>query len=224
MSRIGRSLATMLVVALSSWSCGSTAPDTAVAVATIVVTPSTSTLAINAQLPLQAQVQDGSGALVPDATITWTVQDPKIVSVSSAGVVTAIAVGTSQVAANALGKSGIATITVTKTPVASVVLLPNKVDVKVGGTAQLSAVALDGSGSSLADRAIIWSSSNQAVSTVSAAGLVTGVAVGVDVVRRRHVNCMGSPEEPYGQRVLRSLCRATSAGASARSSCTSQWP
>jgi len=38
----------------------------------------------------------------------------------------------------------------TKTPVASVVLLPNKVDVKVGGTAQLSAVALDGSGNEVA--------------------------------------------------------------------------
>src|SRR4051812_1358116 len=77
MSRIGRTLATVVMVAFSSWSCGSTAPDAAPQVATIIVTPSTSTLAINAQLPLQAQVQDGSGAVVPDAAVTWTVQDPK---------------------------------------------------------------------------------------------------------------------------------------------------
>jgi len=182
MSRIGRTLATVVMVALSSWSCGSTAPDAAPQVATIVVTPSTSTLAINAQLPLQAQVQDGSGAVVPDAAVTWTVQDPTIVSVSASGVVTALAIGTSQVAANALGKSGLATITVTRTPVANVAVLPNRVDATVGSTTQLSAVAYDGSGNALSDRAISWSSSNQAVATVSAAGLVTAVAAGTATI------------------------------------------
>src|SRR5829696_7465149 len=112
MSGSGRTLTTVVVVALSSWSCGSTAPDATPEVAEIVVSPSTYTLAPNAQLPLRAQVQDGSGALVPDAVVSWTVQDPRIVSISDAGVVTALAVGTSQVAASSLGKSGIAVITV----------------------------------------------------------------------------------------------------------------
>jgi uncharacterized protein YjdB len=112
MSRSGRTLITLVVVALSSWSCGSTSPDATVEVAAIVVSPATSTLAPNAQLPLSAQVQNGSGTIVPDAAVTWTVQDPKIVSISEAGVVTALAVGTSQVAANSLGKYGIAIITV----------------------------------------------------------------------------------------------------------------
>ena len=120
MSSIGRTLATVVAVAWSSWSCASTAPDATPEVAAIIVSPATSTLALNAQLPLQAQVQDGSGTLVPDAAITWTVQDPKIVSISAAGVVTGLTLGTSQVAANALGKSGIATIVVAQTPVASV--------------------------------------------------------------------------------------------------------
>src|SRR6476619_5991283 len=146
MSRIGRTLTTMVAVALSSWSCGSTAPDATPQVATIIVSPATSTLVLNAQLPLQAQVEDGSGNPVPGAAITWTVQDPKIVSVSGTGLVTALAVGTSQVAANALGKSGIATITVTKPPVASVRLQPDQAAVAVGATTQLSAAALDGNG------------------------------------------------------------------------------
>jgi uncharacterized protein YjdB len=107
-----RTLATAVVVALSSWSCGSTAPDATPEVAAIVVSPTTSTLTPNAQLPLQAQVQDGSGAIITDADVTWTVQDPRVVSISDAGVVTALAVGTSQVAANSLGKYGIAIITV----------------------------------------------------------------------------------------------------------------
>src|SRR6476661_4536139 len=98
MSRIGRTLTPMVAVVLSGWSCGSTAPDATPQVATIIVTPATSTLVLNAQLPLVAQVQDGSGAAVPGAAVTWTVQDPKIVSVSPTGVVTALALGASQVA------------------------------------------------------------------------------------------------------------------------------
>ena len=112
MSRSRRTLTTMVVVALSSWSCGSTAPIVTPEVAAILVSPATSTLAVDAQLPLQAQVRDGAGEIVPDAAITWTVENPEIVSISAAGVVKALAVGTSQVAANALGKSGLAIITV----------------------------------------------------------------------------------------------------------------
>ena len=114
MSGSTRRLTTALAIAvvLSSWACGSTAPSATPQVAAIVVSPATSTLVPDAQLPLQAQVQNGSGEVVPNADVTWTVQDPSVVSVSPAGVVKALAVGTSQVAANALGKSGIAVITV----------------------------------------------------------------------------------------------------------------
>jgi trimeric autotransporter adhesin len=182
MARIGRTLATAVVVAWSGWSCSSTAPDATPQVAAIVVTPSTSTLALNAQLPLQAQVQDGSGTIVPDASVTWTVRDPNIVSVSAAGVVTGLAIGSTQVAANALGKSGIATITVTRTPVASVVLLPNQASVAIGATFQLSASTLDAGGATLTGRAIIWTTSNAAVATVNASGLVTGVAPGTTTI------------------------------------------
>jgi hypothetical protein len=66
MSRIGRALATV-VVALSGWSCGSTSPDATPQVAAIVVSPATSTLALNAQLPMQEEVKDGSGTVVPGA-------------------------------------------------------------------------------------------------------------------------------------------------------------
>jgi hypothetical protein len=54
MSRSGGTLTTVAVVALSSWSCGSTAPNATPEVAGIVVSPATSTLAPNAQLPLRA--------------------------------------------------------------------------------------------------------------------------------------------------------------------------
>ena len=184
-----RTLTTVVMVALSNWSCGSTAPVAAPDVAAVVVSPATSTLAPNAQLPLRAQVQDGSGAILTDADVTWTVQDPRIVSVSEAGVVTALAVGTSQVAASSFGKSGIAIVTVNSSAgssgtgnsgadnsaaVATVrVAAPSK-KLKVGATMQLTATALDSKGNALAHQSLVWSSSNSDRATVSASGVVTG--------------------------------------------------
>jgi len=200
MWRSGRTLASVFVAALSGWSCGSTAPDSAPKVASIVVSPANSTLALDAQLPLQAQVHDGSGALVSDADVVWTVEDPTIVSVSTAGVVTALGIGTSQVAANALGKSGLATITVTPPPVAPTptsppaqaagavatvrVTAPSK-KVKPGSTMQLTATALDEKGNRVANQSFTWSSSNTNTATVSSTGLVTGKRKGNATITAR---------------------------------------
>jgi len=175
----------MVLVAISGWSCGSTAPDATPEVATIIVSPAASTLAINAQLPLQAQVQDVSGADVPGASITWTVQDPKIVSISAGGVVTALAVGSSQVAANALGKSGVATITVTPGPVATVTVTAPSSSVKPRSTLQLTAIAKDGQGNTVPDQSFFWSSSSGNIATVSATGVVTGKRPGTVTITAR---------------------------------------
>jgi len=199
MSTSARTLATMALVALTSWSCGSTAPDATPQVATIVVTPATSTLALNAQLPLQAQVQDESGAALADAAVTWTVQDPRIISVSADGVVTALAAGTSKVAANALGKSGIATITVTPPPVtpapvtpapvtptpatpaspagvARIDVSPATLSVQAGQTQQLVASPKDARGNAITGQTIVWGSDNSAVATVNGGHVSTSRA------------------------------------------------
>lgn len=189
MPKNGRTLAATILVALSSWSCSSTAPEMRPDVAAIVVSPATSTLAPHAQLPLQVQIQDESGEFVTDATVTWTVQNPNIVSISEAGVVTALAVGTSQVAASALGKSGIAIVTVkaeTSPPatgnpgsaapaaVASVKVTAPSDKLRPGSTMQLTATALDSKGNPVSSQSFLWSSSNPSTATVSASGLVTG--------------------------------------------------
>ncbi|HEX8946227.1 MAG TPA: Ig-like domain-containing protein [Gemmatimonadaceae bacterium] len=169
------------VAALSTWSCGGstdTGPVSGGLVAAVVVTPSSSTLAVGSQLPLQAQVQDAAGKLLPDAPVVWSVKDSAIANVSANGVVTARAVGSTQVAANSNGKSGIAAITVQKTPVASVTVRPSHVDANAGSTAQLTGIAYDAAQNPLADRAIIWTSSNTSVATVSSTGLMTAHAAG----------------------------------------------
>ena len=189
MSRSVRTLATMAVVALSSWSCGSTAPDVTPKVGAIVVSPASSTITLNAQLPLQAEVRDDSGAVVLDAAITWTVEDSRIVSISPGGVVTALAVGTSKVAANALGKSGIATVTVASSSpppspppnvpqatVARVDVSPATSSLQAGETQLLSATPKDGRGNAIGGKSVAWASDNSAVAAVNGGHVATSKA------------------------------------------------
>src|SRR6266851_5093539 len=62
--------------------------------------------------------------------------------------------------------------------VASVTVAPSPGTLPVGSTAQLTATTKDSAGNVLTGRAVTWASSNTVVATVSATGLVTGVAVG----------------------------------------------
>ena len=189
MSRSVRTLATMAVVALSSWSCSSTAPDVTPKVGAIVVSPASSTITLNAQLPLQAEVRDDSGAVVLDAAITWTVEDSRIVSISPGGIVTALAVGTSKIAANALGKSGIATVTVAsgspppspppnvpQATVARVDVSPATSSLQAGETQLLSATPKDGRGNAIGGKSVAWASDNSAVAAVNGGHVATSKA------------------------------------------------
>ncbi len=63
-------------------------------------------------------------------------------------------------------------------PVASVAVSPGTPSILVGTAVQLSAATKDAQGSTLSGRAITWSSSAEAVATVNATGLVTGVSAG----------------------------------------------
>ncbi|MEO8561885.1 MAG: Ig-like domain-containing protein [bacterium] len=171
-------MATSAIV-LGVLSCGgskSSAPTSTAGA--IEINPPAPTLALNATLALQAQLKNASGSIVDDAVIVWSVRDPSIVSVSSTGLVTALALGTTQVAASSQGKSALSTITVLRTPVATVVLRPDRVDAVVGSLTQLIATALDASQGTLVGRGFIWTTSNASVATVDATGLVTGIGPG----------------------------------------------
>jgi len=178
-SVVARRTVTWLVAAVVGCS-GATVTDSVGGgdIASIEVTPPSSSLALGAQLPLQAVAKGPDGKIVSDASIIWSVKDPTIASVSNLGVVTGLALGTTQVAASANGKSGIAAITVQKTPVAAVVVRPNHIDATPGVHAPLTAIAYDAANNILSDRAVVWTSSNDGVATVNASGMVTAVGPG----------------------------------------------
>jgi uncharacterized protein YjdB len=76
-------------------------------------------------------------------------------------------------------------VTDTDEPIAvgAVEVTPAAIEVAAGGTGSLEARVTDASGAELRGRRIVWASSNAAVATVSANGVVTGVSTGrADVV------------------------------------------
>src|SRR5256886_190832 len=73
---------------------------------------------------------------------------------------------------------GSAAVRVDSVPAASVTVSPASGSARIGATIQLSGVTKDSAGNLLTRRTVNWMTSNNAVATVSASGLVTGVAAG----------------------------------------------
>lgn len=123
-------------------------------------------------------IRNAAGALLTERrSVTWSSSAPTIATVSADGTVTGVANGSASITATVEGISGTATITVVD-PVTSVLVTPASLSLPVGGTAQVSAAARDTKGAPLTGRAVVWSSSNPAVASVSASGIVTAVAAG----------------------------------------------
>src|SRR5256712_814695 len=149
-----------------------------VPVATVTVTPTAPNMYVGGTVQLTATLKDASGNLLSGRTVTWTTSSSAVATVSASGLVTGVAVGAATITATSEGQSGTAAVTVASVPVASVAVSPAAANIYLGGTQQLSATPKDAAGNVLAGRAVAWASSNPALATISASGLVTGVAAG----------------------------------------------
>lgn len=141
----------------------------------VTIEPAVVTLDINETVQLAAALRD-PGGVVLNRPIVWATTNAAIATVTSTGLVTAVATGAAEITASAEGKTGIAAITV-RVAVNSVSVTPETATVSVGGTLQLTAVPRDAGGNAL-DRPVTWTTGDPAVATVSATGLVTALATG----------------------------------------------
>ena len=155
---------------------------TRVPVASVAVAPASASMTIGGTVQLSATTRDANGQVLTGRSVTWASANPDLATVSATGLVTGRAIGTVTVTATSEGQSGSSSITITQVPVASVVVTPASASLQVGGTAQLSATASDANGNALADRPIAWTSSNDAVASVSASGLVTAKTAGTATI------------------------------------------
>ncbi len=165
--------------------CGTTEPSSsscdAIAgalVARIEVTPATAEVFLGDSLRLNAVAYSCSGVLGEIRTFQWQTEEPAVATVGADGLVKAASSGTTTVLATVQGKEGSATVTTTQVPVASVVVEPDNSVIGVGRTSILTARAFDSRGRELTGRGVTWTSADEAVATVTAAGAVTGVTVG----------------------------------------------
>ena len=157
----------------------------AVLLSSVSVTPGTIPLAVGAtqQLTVTGTYSDGS---TKDLTTTssFVSETPAIARVSSpGGLVTAVAAGTARIVATVSGKTAATSVTVSapqaEPTLSSIALGPTPASVARGGTLQLTVTGTYSDDSTRAlTSAATFSSSAEAIATVSSSGLVTGVADG----------------------------------------------
>lgn len=146
---------------------------------------STRALEIGQTTSLSATAKDDKGATLADRTVVWSSSDPKVATVTSAGLVTATGAGKATITASSEGKSAEFKLSVNApkpAAVARVDLSPDNPSVTAGQTVRLTAAAQDAQGKPLTDRTISWSSSNEQVARVGLDGTVTGIGKGTATI------------------------------------------
>jgi uncharacterized protein YjdB len=165
-------------------------------VATVVVAPDAVTVAPGAVVALTATARDAAGAPLAGRVATWRSATPAVASVSPTGTVAAIAPGTATISATIEGVTGSATVTVRQTvvQVASVTLTPSPIFLPSGASRTLTATVRDSAGGVLTGRTVTWQTSNAAVATVSAAGVVTQLTDGTVTITAGSEGVSGSAQ------------------------------
>ena len=111
-----------------------------------------------------------------DTSVTWSSSDPSIATVNSSGVVTGIGNGTAVITATSNAESYYsAKHRVTVDTLVSNITVSGTAAVDAGNTAQLSAAVTPLTAS---NKALAWSSSNEAIAVVNGNGTVSGIAEG----------------------------------------------
>ena len=146
-----------------------------------VIAPRT-TLLPGQTVQLAAQPLNETGGITTAREFTWTSSDEAVARVSTSGMVTAIAPGTTRVSATTEGRTGEVVITVEKVPVASVTIVAPGAPLPAGAPVTLVAIARDSAGGTLEGRELTWRSGDESIARVSGAGAVTGVKPGTTTI------------------------------------------
>ena len=197
-------LPAVLVAVALVWACGGDSatapvePPDPPRATTVTVSPATNELtALGATVQLTAEVRDQNARVMAGATVTWTSSANSVATVDASGLVTAAGNGTATITAGAGSASGSAVVTVTQS-VASVEVSPSVETIGFGSTLQLTAEAFDENGHAVAGAEFLWESSDVAVATVDALGLVRGVAEGTATIRASAGSAQGTAEIMVG--------------------------
>ena len=146
----------------------------------IVIEPQMATImSIGATVQLEATVLDGNGQPVEGAVVTWHSSEESVATVSVQGLVMAVRNGVTRIWATSGSAMSSIAVKVMQSA-GSIVIAPMEATLmSLGATVQLTATVLDGNSQPIDGAVVTWQSSDEAVATVNAQGLVTAVSNGV---------------------------------------------
>ena len=143
----------------------------------ITLNPNSLNLTVGANSTITATVVAAS---LTDKSVAWSSSNTAVATVDGNGKVTAVAAGSANIIAKLNANNSIqaqASITVAAQPTPTVTLSDITATLIVGATKTLTATVTNAS-----NKNVTWSTSNQAVATVSSTGLVTAKAVGTTTI------------------------------------------
>src|SRR5208283_5476847 len=126
-------------------------------------------------------------------TATWISSVASVATISSSGLASAVAAGSTTIQATSGSISGSAGLTVTAPTLVSIAVTPTSTSLTVGQQQQFTATGTysDGSQQNLTSTAT-WTSGSTSVATISAGGLATAVAAGSTTIKATSGSINGS--------------------------------
>ena len=150
-----------------------------IAVTGVSLNRTSTSILVGATETLFANVEPANAT---NQNVNWSSSNPAIATVSTGGLVTAVAAGTATITVTTAdgGRTASANVTASATAVAVTgVSIPASISLNVGATQTLTPTITP---SNATNQNVNWSSSNSSIATVSAWGLVTGVAAGTATI------------------------------------------
>ncbi len=171
---------------------------TKIPVGMVTISPLQATVFEGETRQFRATVTDSAGTEVTDRVVEWFTNDPTRATVSSTGLVQAIASGVVQISAVSESRGGTSTLVIFQVPVDTIIAPPSFTLVR-GTTSGFTIVLRDANGNELRNRTISVTSSQPNIAVVPAnvntsTVPVSGVAVGTTELTLRALNSNGQAE------------------------------
>lgn len=167
-------------------------PPTPPAVASVIVSLSSTQLVAGSTTIATAETRSSTGVSLTGRAVSWSSSNPAIASVSNIGAITALTPGTTSIIATSEGQSGSAVLTVLPAPVATVTVTLAQATLTAGSSTVAIATLRSATNDVLTERPISWSSSDNAIATVSQSGTVSSVAPGTATITAQSGGQSGS--------------------------------
>lgn len=171
----------LLLTAVLLQACGGGSSSSS-KVSSITVSPTTASASVNGSQTFVATALDSNGQTVTGQTFTWASSNTGVATITSTGVATGVAAGSTQITASDAGVTSTAATMTVNPAIASVTLTPLSATIKVGQTQQFTASATDASGNPVTQAQFTWHNSFGGVASIDANGLATGLAPGTVMI------------------------------------------